>query len=258
VTIPPGTLEVKIPEGYTKYLTPEERIKATVPANIIELKRTYDNAREAFGDYRMVILDDNGYVKNRVVRQDKKWRIDTYGWRANDNHVPDISQWQDFGGKDAKIKMLPPSDKYLGCIGVSISGKHKGYKKLDIPAGATLVIFWIDPSKDYICVRYEQHERPKAAWEEDNEWEQHEPTTDTHDGNGSFHSEIVDVTKLAQTQDGKWYPKQIKFQHHSVNRGGARVSRSRKAKIKRIYVDTQGLIDPNLFEWPEELPPPSK
>ena len=324
VTIPPGTLEVKIPEGYTRRLTPEERIKATVPANIIELKQAYDNAREALGDYRMVILDNRQYLKTRIVKQGKKWRMDTYEWRRNDNQAPVVNQWQDFedlwiqtealkgkvevtlmtykrnmgqiiwpredlgnsprtrlyryrdineqinsleymawrmmyiGGKDTKIKMLPPSDKYLGCIGVSISGKHKGYKKLDIPAGATLVIFWIDPTKDYICVRYEQHERPKAVWEEDNEWEQHEPTADTHDGNGHFHSEIVEITKLAQTPDGKWFPKEIKIQRHSVNRDGTRVSPSRKAKIKRIYVDTQGMIDPKLFEWPEELPSPTK
>ena len=48
VTIPPNTLEVTIPEGYTRHLTSEEKIKATVPTNIIKLKQAYDNARESF------------------------------------------------------------------------------------------------------------------------------------------------------------------------------------------------------------------
>jgi len=59
VTIPPGTLDVKIPEGYTKHLTVEERIRATVPTNVIELKQAYDKARDAFPNYRMIILDNS-------------------------------------------------------------------------------------------------------------------------------------------------------------------------------------------------------
>jgi len=324
VTIPPGTLEVKIPEGYTKYLTPEERIKATVPANIIELKRAYDNAREGFGDYRMVILDNKQYLKTRITKQGKKWRMDTYQWRRKDQHPPQINQFQDFddlwnqtealkgkievtlmpykrnmgqiiwhredlgnsptsrllryraineqlnslehiawrmmylGSKDSKTEMLPPSDKYPGCVGVSISSKTKGFKKTGFPPTEALVIFWIDPSKDYICIRHEHHQRPKAVWEEDNEWEQHEPETNTHDMNGSFHSEIVEVNKLAQTSDGSWYPTEIKVQQYIINRDGTRVIPSPKATTKSIYVDTQGSINPELFEWPEELPPPSK
>ena len=69
------------------------------------------------------------------------------------------------------------------------------------PPTALLSIYWINPAKDYICIRHEHHQRPKAIWEEDNEWQQHEPHTNTHDMNGSFHSEIVEVTELAQTSD---------------------------------------------------------
>jgi len=162
-------------------------------------------------------------------------------------------------GPNSKIELLPPSDEYPGCVGICYSQITKERKSFPHhPQIAMLVIFWIDPSRDYICIRNERHQRPKAVWEEDSEWEQHEPTTDTYDHNGHFHSEIVEATKLAQTPDGKWYPKEIKSQHHSVNRDGTRVSPSRRAKIKRIYVDTQGMIDPKLFEWPEELPPLSK
>ncbi|HIJ52364.1 MAG TPA: hypothetical protein HPP66_04325 [Planctomycetes bacterium] len=324
VTIPPGTLEVKIPEGYTKHLTVEERIRATVPTNVIELKQAYDKARDAFPNYRMIILDNNGNIKRRVAKEDEKWRLDNYGYRRKSDNAIDVSQMQDFddlwnqtealkgkievtlmpykrnmgqiiwhredlgnsptsrllryraineqlnslehiawrtmyiNAKDAKIQMLPRSEKFPGCMGVSISSQIKGFKKTGFPPTEALVIFWIDPSKDYICIRHEHHQRPKAVWEEDNEWEQHEPETNTHDGNGSFHSEIVEITKLAQTPDGKWFPAEIKIQHHSINRDGTRVSPSRKATTKSIYVDTQGLIDPNLFDWPEELLLPTK
>jgi len=325
VTIPPGTLDVKIPEGYTKHLTVEERIRATVPTNVIELKQAYDKARDAFPNYRMIILDNNGNIKRRVAKEDEKWRLDNYGYRWKSDNAIDISQIQDFDdlwqnvqeqknnieatvmsykkgtargfwpqenveglpkssyqehvkfsdimntieditwpqmsltGPNSKIELLLPSDKYPGCVGVRYSQITKERKSFpQHPQIAMLVIFWIDPSRDYICIRYEQHQRPKAVWEEDNEWEQYESMADTRDGNGHFHSEIVEITKLTQTPDGKWFPAEIKIQQHSVNRDGTRVSPSRKAKIKRIYVDTQRMIDPKLFAWPEELPPPGK
>jgi len=244
VTIPPGTLEVKIPEGYTKHLTVEERIRATVPTNVIELKQAYDKARDAFPNYRMIILDN--LLRYRAINEQLN-SLEHIAWRT-----------MYINAKDAKIQMLPRSEKFPGCMGVSISSQIKGFKKTGFPPTEALVIFWIDPSKDYICIRHEHHQRPKAVWEEDNEWEQHEPETNTHDGNGSFHSEIVEITKLAQTPDGKWFPAEIKIQHHSINRDGTRVSPSRKATTKSIYVDTQGLIDPNLFDWPEELLLPTK
>ncbi len=326
IAIPPDIFEVRIPEGYTKRLTPEERIRATVPANVVELEQAYGQARNAFPDYRMVTLDDRGYIKCRVVKEGKKWRKDTYAGYGSEDEIPAIKRFQDFddlwrqtevlstlpwytamtykgkkaigfwprkhardlpksllrryedisevmdslectawprmyiGEKNAKVTMLPSSQESSGCIGVSISYTRKGitHEGMNIPSVASLMIFWTDPSKDYICVRYERHQRPKAVWEEDSEWLEHEATANVDDGSGSFHSRIVKIRKTAQTPSGQWYPREIEMQYYDYNKDGARLSPSPKAKVRRIYVDTEGPIDPDLFEWPTELPQPTK
>ena len=328
VTIPPGTLDVKIPEGYTKNLTVEERTRATVPTNVIELKQAYDKARDAFPNYRMIILDNNGNIKRRVAKEDEKWRLDNYGYRRKSDNAIDVSQIQDFDdlwqnvqeqknnieatvmsykkgtargfwpqenvgglpksiyqkhvkfsdivntvedvawpqmsliGPDSKIEILHPSQEYPGCAGIRYFQKSKKKNKYH-PEMALLLIWWIDPSKDYMCIRHERHQRETAVWTGNLDWEPNEPVAafDPRVRDNSihhYHSTITKITASTLSPEGFWYPTERQIQYHSINESGERVFPPGNQKIEKIYIDTQGLIDPNLLEWPEELPLPSK
>lgn len=330
VRIPPGTLEVKIPEGYTKHLKPEERIMATVPADVSELKQAYDKARDAFPNYRMIILDNNGNIKRRVAKEGEKWRLDNYEYRRKSNNAIDVSRIQDFDdlwqnvqeqknnieatvmsykkgtargywpqenvgglpksryqkhvkfsnimntieaitwpqmsliGPNSKIELLLPSDEYPGCVGICYSQITKERKSFPHhPQIAMLVIFWIDPTRDYICIRYERHQRKTAVWGDNLAWEPNEPIVDFNPriidhSIHHYHSSITEITAMAQSPEGNWYPTERKIQYFRINERGERVEFPNNPKIEKLYIDTQGSIDPNLFEWPEELPPPSK
>ena len=328
VTIPPGTLEVKIPEGYTKFLTQKERIRVNVPEDIIDLKQTYDRARGAFPNYRMVVLDNEGNIVRRVAKAGERWRIDNYVWRRGNKQLVDISKQVDFDslwqrteqlrynikvtsisykkgtargiwsredlgnsarsryqkhvkfcdimntvedvawpqmsliGPDSKIEILHPSQEYPGCAGIRYSQKSKKKNKYH-PEMALLLIWWIDPSKDYMCIRHERHQRKTAVWTGNLDWEPNEPVAafDPRVRDNSihhYHSTITKITASTLSPEGFWYPTEKQIQYHSINESGERVFPPGNQKIEKIYIDTQGLIDPNLFEWPEELPLPNK
>lgn len=325
VDIPASTFDVKIPEEYTRSLSLEEKIMTTVPKDITEVKQAYDLARKNFPDYRMIILDSEGNVKNCMARKGEKWRVDTYrrdkgvgitgahvlqgfsgAWdqlvtlqdyiertvmsynggslrgfwpRKNVAGLPktlhqghvgffdiidtlEYLAWPDMPliGPSSKIEFLRPSQEYPGCIGIQYSQITNQKKQHDMPAINTLVIYWIDPSKDYICLRYERHQRKKPLWEEKDDWFENEATTQERVLRGIFHysSEIFDITQLAQTPEGHWYPKEIKVQQHYLNNDGSRTIPSPEPKVKKTFVDTQGITAPSYFGWPEQLPLPEK
>jgi hypothetical protein len=331
VKIPSDTFTVQIPEGYIKMLTPEERMKINIPANIILLKEAYDKARKDSPDYRMIVTDEEGYVEYQIARQGKKWRRDSFQWPvlkkrgirpdisngfdnfwkqvtkisgkdgenrestymtykdkailgywlkggieniflelpnyyALSNTVDTLEQviWPEIGNLDSPdsfVTLLPSSEKYSGCIGIRVE-YIAGARRND-PV-AVLVIYWIDPSKDYMCIRFEHHQRRKALWENDMAWEPNEPIVpfdmeqryndDYIDGRQ--HSRIVEITNTAQSPQGYWYPAERLIKSNILNYKGERVESPRR--IEKFYIDFDGSIDLSWFEWPAALPPLSE
>jgi hypothetical protein len=333
VEIPAGTFDVRIPEGYTRHLTLEERMRTTAPKGLRELKEAYDKARENLPDYRMIVTDEQGTPKYQVARQDVNWRRDFFKdyrleaqnvridpsmdfdalwaqvrelpgeyrestYMTYDNKaavgfwpeegytdlpsskytlLPDYSwtghvrtlegvAWpkiENLGSPDAEVVVIPRSEKYPGCIGLRVAYVAGTRRRNDRKPVAVLWLYWIDPSKDYICMRFEQHQRRTAVWENDLNWEPNEPPV-SFDLNrrdnalSSHHSRIVEITATTQSTKGKWYPKERLIQSYSVNERGERVEHPKSTKTEKFYIDTEGLVDPSWFEWPNELPPPRK
>jgi len=331
VKIPSDTFTVQIPEGYIKMLTPEERMKINVPANIILLKEAYYKARKDLPDYRMIVTNEEGYVKYQIARQGKKWRRDSFQWPvlkkkgihpdisigfdsfwtqikkisgkdgenrestymtyedkavlgywlkgdlesiylklpnyyALSNTVDTLEQviWPEIGNLDSPdsfVTLLPSSEKYPGCIGIRVE-YIAGARRND-PV-AVLVIYWVDPSKDYMCIRFEHHQRRKALWEKNMAWEPNEPIVpfdmeqryndDYIDGRQN--SRIVEITDTAQSPQGYWYPTERLIESNILNYKGESVESPRR--IEKFYIDFEGSIDSSWFEWPSELSLPIK
>ena len=124
---------------------------------------------------------------------------------------------------------------------------------------SVLAIYWIDPSKDYICIRREQHYRPTCLWKEDGNWFKNEVTVQERDKNNGliyYSSEIAEITQLSQTSEGCWYPKEFQVQRYYLNNDGARRVSSPEPEIKKIFIDTQVMAKPEFFQWPKQLPLP--
>ncbi|MHC4572737.1 MAG: hypothetical protein ACYS76_01165 [Planctomycetota bacterium] len=333
VEIPAGTFDVRIPEGYRRHLTLEERMRTTAPKGLRELKEAYHKARENLPDYRMIVTDEQGTPKYQVARQEKNWRRDFFKdyrleaqnvqidpsvdfdalwaqvrelpgeyrestymtyynkaavgfWpeegytdlpRSNYRVLPDYSwtghvqtlegvAWpkiENLGSPDAEVVVLPRSEKYPGCIGLRVAYVAGTRRRNDRKPVAVLWMYWIDPSRDYICIRFEQHQRRTAVWENDLTWEPDEPRAPfsaDRRGNGfhRYHTTIVEITAVAQSLNVNWYPKERVIQSYSVNERGERIEHPKSTKTEKFYIDMEGLVDPSWFEWPNELPPPRK
>lgn len=325
IAIPTGTFDVVIPEGYVRELSSEEKIRMTVPESVIEVKQVYDQAKENFHDYRMMVFDYSGNIENRVARKGEKWRVDTYRQGIKDTGIFDTNGpscfsdlwnqiealqgciertvmnynrgsargfWPQEGvgglpktlyqghvgffditntleyiawsalpltGPNSDIGLLPPSEKYPDCIGIRYSQRTESNKHHGYPQMSVLAIYWIDPSKDYICIRHEQHHRPTCLWKEDDNWFENEVTVQEHVMGGIFHysSEITEITQLSQTSEGCWYPKEVQLQRYYLNDDGTRIVSSPEPEIKKIFIDTQVMAKPEFFQWPEQLPLPN-
>ena len=331
IPIPPDNFTVQIPEGYTQKLTPEERMRINVPAYIISLKETYDEARKELPDYRMIVTNEEGYVEYQIARQGKMWRRDSFQWPvlkkkgirpdisigfdnfwaqvtkisgkdgenrestymtykdkavlgywlkgelesiylelpdyyALSNTVDTLEQviWPEIGNLDSPdslVTLLPSSEKYSGCVGIRVE-YIAGARRND--PFAVLAIYWIDPSKDYMCIRFEHHQRRKALWENNLAWEPNEPIVpfdmkqryndDYIDGRQN--SRIIDITDTAQSPQGYWYPTERLIESNILNYKGKRIESPRR--IEKFYIDFEGSIDSSWFEWPSELSLPIK
>ena len=334
VVIPEGTFEVKIPDGYTRHLTPEESIRVNTSTDVVTLMEAYDKARKDLPNYRMIVTDEQGTPKHQIARQGNNWRRDlfkynrlekdtvridpsltfanlwrqvlelpakyiestvmTYGDRAaagfwpeegytdlpesRYTRLPDHSAldrnvrtlegvaWpeiENVSGPDAEVVVLPSSEKHPGCVGLRVAYIAGINRRNGREPTAVLQIYWIDPSKDYMCVRFEHHQRRTALWENNLTWEPSEPPITSNPNQrdntvSRHHSRIVEVVKAAQSTEGSWYPTERLIRSYRVNEKGERVESPRSMKTEKFYIDTKGSVDPNWFEWPSELPPPSK
>ena len=116
-----------------------------------------------------------------------------------------------------------------------------------------------------MCIRHEHHQRKTAVWQGNLNWEPEEPkvtinprSRERDESTGHYHSTIVEIADSTQSVKGRWYPTKRVIQHHGVNKRNERVAHPNNNKTETLYIDTQGQIDPVCFNWPSELPLPTK
>ena len=67
------------------------------------------------------------------------------------------------------------------------------------------ILFYLDPQKNYLCVRQITERRPNAEWHEDKDWLTGVEQDKVRDGSIT----VKDITDFIQSTDGLWYPKKI-------------------------------------------------
>jgi hypothetical protein len=119
------------------------------------------------------------------------------------------------------------------------------------PVGAVSLpekrIFYIDPQKDYICVRKVVEQRPDAEWQKDKNWLDGVKPEKISDGMIG----VEDITELNRAPNGHWYPKVIVVKQADFKDHG---DLSWKVEsTKTIYVDTNPQFPEYVFNL-ESLP----
>ncbi|MHC4443141.1 MAG: LolA family protein [Planctomycetota bacterium] len=152
-----------------------------------------------------------------------------------------------------KYQRLPDRQDLPGLIGIRAESNFKSKPQ---PTIQVLKIFWIDPEKDYLCVRHEVHQRQGKPWENNLEWIPSEHEDDfanmPKEPYGEYDN-VIEITEFGQTPDGRWYPKILK------HTGGAVINSKRYTyplRSVRIQLDVTGPVPEELFDWPANVPKP--
>jgi len=182
-------------------------------------------------------------------------RLDRLGWPewATDKSA--------VGEPDYLYHRLPDRPDAPGLIGVRIDCNTQ------YPEASTQPIerrptentwtFWIDPAKDWLCVRYEKHSRKGRPWQDNLQWQPDEPEVfERAPRRGTQgHDQVWEITEFGQTPDGRWYPK-------VVRRDFAQIVDGKRYRGKPnpwvLQLDTTGPINADLFKWPADVPKPEQ
>lgn len=180
--------------------------------------------------------------------RDSHWRLEDLAWPEWPSDVPNVHT-----GPLIVYERLPDRPDRPGLIGIRAASN----KPPNPQVGQSLQVFWIDPNKDYLCVRYELHVRKDQPWRDDLNWVPTEPEgkpANTPRGLIYEYDRVREVTGFAQTADGRWYPAAMTQTEVSVA-DGKRYSHESPYR-RRIRVDTTGPVPDILFEWPTDAPKP--
>jgi len=140
------------------------------------------------------------------------------------------------------------SKNNLLCIATSSGPRFKGNKLIE-PAEETL--YYIDPERDYICVRIEAfgyltppYGKPEI---DDLSFEPSKTPTEPY--------WVTKVTKFGQTDTGQWYPKEITTNRLSwwLDYPGNTDTPEDEKFVIRLYLDSKPEFPDGIFD-PESLP----
>ena len=103
-------------------------------------------------------------------------------------------------------------------------------------------LFYLDPNRDYICVRNKHLSQKEALWQEDKSWlEGADPNKIPKDL-----TIITEISEFGKTNNGRWYPKRIERWDENTFTENVRKS------IDTVYLNTNpefpdGIFDPNML-----------
>jgi len=169
-------------------------------------------------------------IRGKVHRS--KWRGDFS--RLSTDLLPAIVWTNPFiltmgnENEEKRIESLPVDPNHAQLIGFRVrttaKDKNKDYGQYNQPREGT-DDYWFDPARDYILL---EHTSRKEVGQK----------------SGFPFSRSV-VTAVAQTSDGRWYPKVIRTLYIRVSRNG---EKQRRAREKRILLDTKPTFKQGIFD----------
>lgn len=145
--------------------------------------------------------------------------------------------------KSSSYEVLPPRADRPGLIGIRYSSEPHGEDQI-----ACMEVFWMDPTRDYLCVHHETHQRQGAPWAGDTAWQPREPlTTERPEGPFNQHDGWREIIEFGRTPEGRWYPTRVRS-------GSAVVVDGRRSVYDpietRIVIDFSVSVPDDFFDAP--------
>jgi glutathione peroxidase-family protein/protocatechuate 3,4-dioxygenase beta subunit len=217
----------------------QKQLGDSLASLLVWTQKHFDNP----GYIRLELYDGSSLYYNR--RENNTWenfskqRIPTGSGFITEIHLKDLG-WPNIGTYGGNII----EDDYakqnnLICIEELIEAEYAG-----VPVRR---LFYIDPQKNYLCVKRVSERDPNAPWQKDKTWLKNAKPEDIEKGEIT----ITETTEHFQSSNGLWYPK-------IIVRSGTSSCKDYKEKplkinsTKNIYLDTNpqfpdGIFDPAGF-----------
>ena len=105
------------------------------------------------------------------------------------------------------------------------------------------VLYYLDPEKNYMCVRYVLERNPDAEWQEDKNWLEGIDPEKIRDGSIT----VRDITETIQAENGIWYPLLITEKQTGI-RKDYKSSPLKDSYIKKIYIKINPEFSGGIFD----------
>jgi hypothetical protein len=126
---------------------------------------------------------------------------------------------------------------------ICIERLQQGSILRDVVSQPSRFLFYLDPKKDYLCMRKVIEWRPDADWQEDKKWLDGIAPDKIRDGSIT----VTDITEAIQAQNGHWYPKTIEEKQTGISKDYKEKS-LKVRKIKKVYIQTNPEFSEDVFD----------
>ena len=113
----------------------------------------------------------------------------------------------------------------------------------DIVSLPARILFYLDPQKDYLCVRKVTECRPDADWQEDKNWLEGIELEKIRKGSIT----IEDVTNDKQAENGHWYPQTVEIKQTGIREDYEKAP-LKISSTKKIYLNTNPNFPEGIFD----------
>jgi hypothetical protein len=190
-----------------------------------------------------IYLYDGDY-NTSISRTDGQWSDLRKNYSPDWASFPNITlgdiAWPATYGKTGKIIEDDFSKEHNY---ICIERLQQGSIDNDVVSPPGKFLYYLDPEKNYMCVRYVIEWNPDAEWQEDENWLAGIAPEKIREGSIT----IEDITETFQAENGVWYPKLIVEQQTGI-RKDYKDSPLKNAYIKKIYIQTNPEFPEGIFD----------
>ena len=157
-------------------------------------------------------------------------------------------------GKPVHVyEMMPERSDRPGLVGVRVE-KNPMHPKVQT---RDLYIYWLDPSRDYLCVRHESYRYRDTPWHGKLDWQPVKPVSvkvPEQTAGPREEEEVTTIVEFGRTPKGRWYPTVLERQRYRIVDG----KRYGPTSPRRTYIQADFIspVAEAILAWPEGVSKP--
>jgi len=233
-----------------------QKWSALLSQNQLDIDDVLDLAYQGGQNYIWLKLFDGSKLYSTRSDNGGQWKTDTRNLPGPDTSGrrdvlvrigwPRLNLWRPNLVRAEIIETDYSAANNLICIEVLLEGRKQENGSFELPCRE---LFYINPERDYICQRHEQHCDPNAEWQADVAWRENLDPDQITLRTNSF---IDEVTRFGQTESRKWFPLNVETRIASHRPDTLEFVPLHLNHIKYLWLEcepdfAEGIFDPNTI-----------